>query len=258
LNAYKLIIAYDGTDYHGWQKQEDSPTIAGVLEKAFLQAFKRPVIVIGASRTDTGVHALGQVVLVETDLMVDSATLCRAWNNVLPSSIVIRSAEQAPPSFHPQQQVRYKIYYYYLSLVRPLPFLSRYCWYYHQAIDQVKLYDGLQVFVGTHDFRSFCTVDNDEERSTIRTINALDVDYYARFNMLRIRVQGHSFLHYMIRRLVGAAVTVAAHVDLDRTTLQDALAEKDPRQTLPKAPASGLILRTIAYKYEELHESTNF
>jgi tRNA pseudouridine38-40 synthase len=250
LHQYKLIIAYDGTDYHGWQMQYHCLSVTQVLQDTFKKVFFKDITIVGASRTDAGVHAVGQVATFTTDMVIDPIAMRKAWNSILPPSILIRSAERVDGSFHSQRNVKQKTYYYHFFSERPLPFLARYGWFFHRAVSLEKLRDCLQVFVGTHDFRSFCTLD-DEQKNTIRTIDEISVAYISKFKVVRIRVRGHSFLHYMIRRIVGAALTVASHDHLDRSVLEKALAEKNPQQSLPKAPAQGLMLYKIKYQEEK-------
>ncbi len=247
---YKMIVAYDGTDYHGWQQQQHCSSIAQTLQDYFKRIFNRSITVIGASRTDAGVHAAGQVVLFTTDLRIDLSAMEKAWNNILPPAILIRSISRVDDTFFPQRNVRQKIYHYHFFLERPLPFAARYGWYYRYPVSLEKLRDCLQAFVGTHDFRSFCTLE-DKSKNTIRTIDSITVEYLPKFKVFRISVRGYSFLHYMIRRIVGAALEVASRDYLDRSVLEKALAEKNPQQSLPKAPAHGLLLYKIFYHEED-------
>ncbi len=242
---YKMIIAYDGTDYHGWQFQPELTTIAGVLQDRFFAVFKKPIKLLGASRTDAGVHALGQVARFKADFSIDKSLLKRAWNNLLPSSILIRDIIEAPEGYHPQHDVEEKVYYYHFFTSRPLPFYARYALFYKIPLDIDKLKEALQIFVGTHDFRSFCT--GYDKPSTIRTINSIELVYVERYQVYRIIVKGRSFLHYMIRRIVGAALEIASHPEKDLCLLTKALESKHPHQHLPNAPAHGLMLSSIKY-----------
>jgi tRNA pseudouridine38-40 synthase len=243
---YKIILAYDGTAYHGWQKQVEVSSIAGVLEKTFCTVFKQPVFVIGASRTDAGVHALGQVVLINTPLEIDPAILHKAWKNSLPSDIVIRSLSITDQMFHPQANVRQKTYYYHFFLEQPLPFVQKYGWYYRFPVDMDKLERILNLFVGTHDFRSFCS--NEEwENNTIRTIDRISLEHIRYANVFRIAVSGQRFMRHMIRRIVGASIEAASRAHISEAYINNVLAEKNPEQTLPNAPAKGLVLYHIYY-----------
>ena len=191
---------------------------------------------------------MGQVAECRTELDLDPEQLIFAWNNALPLDISIRSLERVDTSdFHPHKNVDYKIYYYHVFLERPLPFVQRYGYFFHYPITTTTLHKALQIFVGTHDFRSFCTGD-EMGKDTIRTIDMASVEYFKRFNFYRIAIKGQSFLRYMIRRIVGACLEVVSRPDLSITALEEALAKKDPQQILPNAPAKGLLLYKIVYK----------
>lgn len=244
---YTLIVAYDGTWYHGWQKQKDLPSIAGTLERAFFHVFHRPVKLKGVSRTDAGVHALGQLVSISIDFAIEPEALKRAWNFALPPDIVIRSIKVQHKQIHIFNTIDYKIYYYHFFVQRPLPFVQQYGWYLKQPLDMQKLMHALHIFKGTHDFRSFCSSE-DERECMIRTIDQIELEYIKRFGVYRIKVVGSAFLRHMIRRIVGASITVATRNTLPVSVLQKALAEKDPEQTLENAPAKGLLLYKIITK----------
>lgn len=256
LNTYKIIVAYDGTDFRGWQQQSSPlgtnrsiPTIAGTLELIFEKIFSHPIRIMGSSRTDAGVHALGQVASFFSHIHVEPEAMKKAWNYRLPASIQIRSLEIAPDDFSPQRKVRQKTYHYYFSTKRPLPMFARYVWFYRYPFDTEKLNATLQQFVGTHDFKNFCSMDESDLRSTVRIIHSIELQFLKRYNIWRITVNGKSFLHYMIRRIVGAAFHVSRNVQLPISTITDALQDKPGHLAgiMPKAPAHGLLLRKIKY-----------
>jgi tRNA pseudouridine38-40 synthase len=247
MKRYKIIVAYDGTAYHGWQVQKELPTVAGTLQSTFSQVFGQEISILGASRTDAGVHALGQVATFNSALVIAPNSMLHAWSNSLPADIVIRLLEETASDFNPHQYVHYKTYQYHFFLSRPLPFVARYGWFYHYPVNLEKLHACLQTFVGTHDFRSFCTGDEMGE-DTIRTINSISLEYLEQYNAYRITVRGERFLHHMIRRIVGAALDVAARKVLSSEYLQQVLLEKNPEQALTNAPAQGLLLAEIVYK----------
>ena len=246
MKKYKIIIAYDGTDYYGWQIQASHITVAGTLEKSFQEVFGFPITIAGASRTDAGVHALGQTASFTTDLPLDPQKIIAAWQNILPESILIRSIGEVPLEWNPRHTVEQKTYYYHFFQERPLPFAARYGWYYRYPVDMQKLKEASAIFVGTHDFRSFCT--GDEYESTVRTIDSIDIEYLSRFKAYRIIVKGPGFLRYMIRRIVGACLEVASRDTLNAVHLIEILNQKNPEQLLPTAPAKGLLLYKIVYK----------
>jgi len=253
MNYYKLRIAYDGTAYAGWQQQPHGLSIADTLSAACTQVFKAPCVLVGASRTDAGVHAYDQVARIGMPLAIDPFRMMHALNNALPADIVIRSLEDTDEQFHPQYHVAWKEYWYHLFLERPLPFTARFGWRLPEYIDH---FDGelfartLELFVGTHDFTSFARVERDQ--NPVRTVDAIYVEQLARYNAVRVVVRGEGFLRYQIRRMIGAALMVArsdavvSYGDIER------LLEK-PERTSPaflKIPGQGLCLRRIVYKKE--------
>ncbi|MCL4361571.1 tRNA pseudouridine(38-40) synthase TruA [Candidatus Dependentiae bacterium] len=246
----KLIISYDGTDYSGWQIQKEAPTISQTLQDKFYEIFGKQVKIVGASRTDAGVHALGQVACLQLEhdfvnrISIDK--LKQVWNSGLPKDILIRSMEEVPNDFHPQKNVEQKTYYYHFSQKRLLPFLSRYFFHYRFPLDIEKLKQSSKVFIGTHDFRSFCT--GDERENTIRTIDSIELEYFKRFEVYRLVFKGKSFLHHMIRRITGALLEVSSDEYKNCDTLLKALEDKNPEQNLLNAPAHGLLLRKIIYR----------
>lgn len=245
---YKLIISYDGTNFFGWQEQPaHHHTIAQELKNSFLKTFGHPIGILGASRTDAGVHALGQVALIRTNLSLDPKTMQNAWNNILKKNIFIRSIEKLNKPFHPWYNVTQKVYYYHIFIKKPLPFIEQYGWYYPYPIDFEKLKEALSFFIGKHDFKSF-TTQNDLNINTMRTIDAIECSFIKRFGVFRITIKGKCFMRYMIRRIVGAAVHVAARKLLQISLVKKVLDAKNPHHHLTKAPAHGLMLRAIRYK----------
>jgi tRNA pseudouridine38-40 synthase len=256
MQKYKIIVAYDGTDYCGWQKQNTDhylPTVCQALEDSFYAVFGKRIALFGASRTDAGVHALGQVAQFCTDLQITPEKMFHAWTNKLPSDISIVSLVPVDKNFNLHLNIVHKIYQYHFFVVRPLPSVQRYGWYYRYPVSIEKLQEALNVFIGTHDFRSFCT--GDEREDTVRTIFSTSVELVDQGDPLapkkyRITVCGPKFLRYMVRRIVGACLHVASRADVPVSYLRTVLDEKDPEQTLPNAPAKGLLLHSILYKEE--------
>jgi len=244
MNYYKAIVAYDGTDYQGWQSQKHGKTIQDVLIKTFKNTFFQPILIAGASRTDARVHALGQVIGIQTPLELPSSRLMQIWNENLPNSILLKNLEQSQNIFNPRLNVVEKIYQYDFALEKLSPFDSRYCLFFNKKIDLEKLLRLPEVFIGTHDFRSFCTGDDFD--STVKTID--DITIYRLDDRIRIIFKGQSFLRYMIRRIVGAMLVVSASKNLDQADLKNALDQKDPQQSLFTAPPQGLTLISIKYK----------
>ena len=245
MARYKIVVSYDGTDYFGWQRLKDQPSICAMLEERFKLVFNRTISILGASRTDAGVHALGQVACFDTDLKLEPERMLEAWNRLLPESIKILSLEKKWANYNCHAHVAFKVYEYVFFQKRPSPFHARYGWHYYSQVDVNKLKQCLQVFVGTHDFRSFCT--GYDRPDTVRSIDNARVEYDTTIDGYRIIIEGQSFLRHMIRRIVGACLHVASRDTLTVKDLEVALAEKTPAQTLPNAPAKGLTLVTIHY-----------
>lgn len=249
---YTIIIAYDGTDFHGWQVQPTAITIASALQHAWFQLMHEQITILGASRTDAGVHALGQVARFTTSLpaRADLEQLRHAWNARLPRGILIRSFTPSTPDFHPNHNVLQKTYYYTLFLRQPLPFVQRFGWYYEfmPQVDLAKFARGLEYYPGTHNFGSFCKQDADDPRDPVRTVDTITLKPITRFGALLIEIKGPSFVRFQIRRMIGYALDLARRPHLDVSYLQDLLRNPNPQQTLLKADARGLCLRKIVYK----------
>ncbi|KKQ49529.1 MAG: tRNA pseudouridine synthase A [candidate division TM6 bacterium GW2011_GWF2_38_10] len=248
MKKYIALIAYDGTDFSGWQEQPTAPTVASTLQKTFLKVFNQPITVIGASRTDAGVHALGQIASFSCDLPLPPHAMKEAWNNRLPKSIFIRDISLAQPDFHPHKHVLQKTYYYHLFFNRPNPFTARFGWYYEftKKVDFTKFEEALSLYHGEHDFTSFCRIE-DKHKSPIRTIDHVSTILLPEYDALRIIIKGKSFLQFQIRRMIGYALDVARRKDLPVCTIQDMLNNPNPQQTLLKADGCGLCLRKVLY-----------
>lgn len=247
MKNYRITVAYDGTAYHGWLQQPGKPTVLGTLINAYESVFKQEIDLLGASRTDAGVHALGQVARFRSDLEIDSNRWVRAWNGALPADIKIRKLEPVTDQFHPHQRVWQKVYYYHIFLKRPLPFCARYGYYYSCPLDLEKLRESLACFEGTHDFWTF-RVEGGAARSDICTMRSVYFEQFRRFNMIRIVVCGDRFLYNMVRRMVGAALAVSSSQQRSVEEITRALKQKTSRDHFLTAPAHGLVLRRVIYR----------
>lgn len=243
MQPFVCTIAYDGTNYQGWQEQPGRPTIAGTLQNSFKDVFGAPIKIVGASRTDAGVHAQEQFGRFYSDVTVDPQTMLVAWNRRLPKDIVVTHIAHAHDEFHPHHNVQQKEYHYVIYTQRPSPTVARYGWWYDRPLDLEKLRQSFATLVGTHDFRSFCT--GDDLKSTIRTIDEIKLEIED--NKITIKFYGSSFLRYMIRRIVGSCVTIATKPYLTPVNLAQVLQARNPQHTLPTAPSCGLTLTQIKY-----------
>jgi len=253
MQRYVIIVEYDGTGYYGWQLQPELPSVVGQLQHSFARAFKHTITIAGASRTDAGVHACGQVASFVTDLVITPEKMMRGWNDALPSDIVVRTVRPAALEYSIFDNIVRKTYHYHIFLSRPAPFYQRYGWYYKRVIDQDRLARVLQHLVGTHDFTSFCAADAPDPNK-IRTIQSIALEYIPAWNAIKVEITAERFLRYMIRRMVGAAVKIAScrHFSLDY--IQEVIEQQNPNNPLPTAPAQGLLLYSIEYKKEESYE----
>ena len=175
VRRIKLVVAYDGTNYCGWQVQPNGVSIQAMLQKHIEELTGEKIMLTGASRTDSGVHALGQVAVFDTEKPWPAERFVPALNQRLPKDIVIQSAEEVPGDFHPRYQKTLKTYEYRILNRRfPDPTRRLYSFFYHYPLDVEKMQEAAGYLVGEHDFKSFCTAKPEVE-STVRTIYSLDV-----------------------------------------------------------------------------------
>lgn len=213
MRHFKLTIAYDGTDFHGWQMQSSKPTIQGEIVGVLRQITQENVQVHGAGRTDAGVHALGQVASFRTQSALSAAEFQRALNALLPPTIRIAGAEEVGPDFHARWSAIGKIYRYrlYRGKVVPPP-IWHFVLHYPFPLDDDAMRIAASRFVGPHDFAAFAastgSEDDDRERSTTREIYSSDISRSEDGEELIYTVKGRSFLRYMVRKMVGTLLEV--------------------------------------------------
>lgn len=250
MKQYKLIISYVGTRYQGWQAQTEGNTISQTMQKAFEKTFRIPCTLIAASRTDAGVHASGQVVVCTANIVLANDQLRYAWNNALPLDIMIRRLENKINYFNPLLHVVRKTYVYTIYRNRPTPHNAPFGWYYTHPINIDIFHQALNLFLGTHNFFAFAT--QEPEVNPVRTIDNVFID--AGEEKIIVTVIGKSFIRHMIRRIVGAAVTVASN---HAKTIQDIMTLLETPTSFycfETAPAHGLSLEHIEYSQEEINE----
>jgi tRNA pseudouridine38-40 synthase len=244
MRNVRLIVQYDGTDYAGYQAQPGRSTIQGELQKALSSLLAEDVRVVGASRTDAGVHAKGQVVSFTTQNVIPIARIVSALNALLPRDIACIQADEASAEFHPQYAALRKQYSYrILNRELPSPFAARYSWHVRQALDLQAMNEGTGFLVGTHDFAAFRAAGG-SARTSIREILSLKVA--AQEDFFEVHVEGNGFLYMMVRIIVGTLVDVG----LGRMTprrVGDILTSRDRGQAGITAPPQGLTLVRIDY-----------
>src|SRR6267143_5152394 len=252
MRYFKLTIAYDGTDFHGWQIQLNKPTIQGEIVNVLRRITQEYIALHATGRTDAGVHALGQVGSFRTQSGLSAQEFQRALNAILPPTIRIVGAEEVGPDFSARWSARSKIYRYrlYRGKVVP-PMLWRYVLHYPFPLDEDAMRDAAARFAGVHDFASFAastgSEENDKERSTEREIFSTELVRTADGEELVFTVRGRSFLRYMVRKMVGTLLDVGrgklTPADIDR------LYElKDRSKSGPTVPPQGLVMVEVQHE----------
>ena len=255
MRYFKLTIAYDGTEFHGWQIQSNKPTIQGEIVKILRQITQEGTVLHGTGRTDAGVPAIGQVASFKTQSALSAAEFQRALNALLPESIRIMKAEEVGPDFNARWSARGKVYRYrlYRGKVVP-PMLSRYVLHYPFPLDEEAMRAAAARFVGVHDFASFAastgSEEDDKERSTEREIFSTELVRSPDNEELVFTVHGRSFLRYMVRKIVGTLLDVGrgklTPEDIDRL-----FELKDRSKSGPTVPSQGLCM--ISVDHEEAY-----
>lgn len=245
MKRIMLIVAYDGTRYHGWQIQQNSETIEGVLNRCLSALLQEEIEVIGASRTDAGVHALGNVAVFDTQTRIPAEKIAYALNARLPEDIRIQESKEVDGMFHPRHCDSRKTYEYRIyNAPFPMPTERLYSHFSYTPFDIGRMQDAAAYLVGTHDFRSFCSVDAQVE-STVRQVDHVEV--CKKDNLVTIRVTGRGFLYNMVRIMAGTLMEVGRG-RIEPQEIVRILEAKDRAAAGPTAPACGLTL----VKYEFL------
>src|SRR5438094_3584036 len=206
----KLALAYDGSEFSGWQVQPDAATIQGTLASAIGRITAEKVLPQGSGRTDAGVHALAQVASFTTESTIPAENLVKALNDTLPASIRVLEANEARDGFHARHSARVKTYRYriYRETICP-PFLARYVWHYPYPLDENAVREAAPLVEGEHDFTSFAAVDPERGREGISNVRQIFSSQWRRESCeLIYEVRGNGFLHHMVRNLIGTFVLV--------------------------------------------------
>jgi tRNA pseudouridine38-40 synthase len=238
------VLAYDGTGFHGWQTQPDVPTVQGTLTDAARRLFKGDLRVTGASRTDAGVHALGQTAALTAESSLPAATVLAALNAHLPRDVRIVTAADADVGFDPRRSAHGKRYVYLIDNAPVAsPLLLRYAWHVPGRLDPAGLRAALGALRGRHDFSAFCAAPGREAEPTCQ-VRALHVRQ--RKSLVAIVISADRFLHHMVRNVVGSAVEVGRGARPPQW-LAEVLASRDRARAGPTAPAQGLTLLRVMY-----------
>ena len=244
MKRVKMIVAYDGTNYSGWQFQNNAITIEQKLNEALTELLGEEITVIGASRTDAGVHSLGNVCVFDTDTRIPAEKISHALNARLPEDIVVQDSCEVDMDFHPRFTNSRKTYEYrVLNRTFRMPTLRRDTYFYHYPLDVEKMKKAASFLVGEHDFKSLCSV-NTQAETTVRTIYSCTVEKEG--DIIKIRVQGNGFLYNMVRIIAGTLIEVGAG-KREPEEIPVILEKRDRCAAGPTAPACGLTMIGIEY-----------
>jgi tRNA pseudouridine38-40 synthase len=251
MRNIRLILAYDGTDFHGWQRQPDAPSIQAFLEGALHKLTGAPTPVCGSGRTDAGVHASHQVANFHTASSIPCANFVKALNDLLPPTVRIKAADDVAPGFHARYDVLCKTYRYRI-VTTPVcsPLLWRFVYHHPDALDRALMTQAAALLEGEHDFTSFAAADaqgDEDDKSNVRIIFRSRLLWRPRSSMLVYQVTGKGFLRYMVRNIVGTLIEVGRG-RLAPSDIPSILAACDRTRAGPTAPAQGLCLIKVEYE----------
>jgi len=235
----KLTLEYDGADFHGWAAQPGMRTVESELRAALGRVFPRVDGLAVAGRTDTGVHALGNVASVDVDGGAPPERAAEAVNAVLPDDVAVLAAEEAAPDFHARHSARSRSYRYRIWRRRtPSPFEQRRSWWYPRPLDEERLADAADLLLGEHDFRAFTPTETQHE---VFKRNVLRAQWHRRDDALEFEITADSFLRHMVRTLVGTMV------ELRPEQIAPLLEGRSRSEAGATAPPHGLYLTSVSY-----------
>jgi tRNA pseudouridine38-40 synthase len=255
MRKIRLLIEYDGTAYHGWQVQKDKITIQGILEDRVLKVTGEKSGVLGASRTDAGVHSLAQVATFRTKSRLDAGTIKKALNAVLPQDIRILDSSLVEDSFNPRHDAVKKSYFYLIANQRiSSAFLFRYTWIVPQALDMSAMEKASRALAGRHDFSSFMGAGSDIKEA-VREIYSINIERLEKIdfmtagikgNFIKIIMEANGFLRHMVRNIAGTLIEIGRG-SISYGRIGDILESLDRKQAGQTAPPNGLFLEKIYY-----------
>lgn len=247
---FKLLIQYDGTDFHGWQMQNDLRTVQGELTRVLSLLDNREVVVHGSGRTDAGVHAEGQVANVDLVREITNGKLRSAINGNLPRDVRVLFAVQAPADFHARYSAVSKTYFYRVVHGQTIsPFRSRYAMQEARPLELDYMRSCAHLFLGEHDWTAFSAAQSEAE-SRVRKVLRCDIndrwDAVGRCHLIEFRVSANGFLRYMVRSIVGTLLA-AGRGEIDKASIAQAIREGEREMAGATAPAHGLTLKSVQY-----------
>lgn len=249
MKRVKMVVAYDGTNYCGWQIQPNGITIEEILNRELSRLLGEEIAVTGASRTDSGVHSLGNVCVFDTNTRMPAEKISYALNQSLPEDIVVQESCEVSHDFHPRFSKSRKTYEYRIlnrKFRNPTRRLDTY--FYHYPLDVEKMNQAAQYIVGEHDFASFCSSGSQAE-TTVRTVYSCQVYEDSESDIISIRITGGGFLYNMVRIIAGTLIKIGGS-DMPAEAMKDIIEAADRAAAGPTAPANGLTM--IGLEYEEI------
>lgn len=244
MRRIMLVVAYDGTDYCGWQIQPNGITIEEVINRELSRILKENICVIGASRTDSGVHALGNVAVFDTEARIPAEKVSFALNQSLPEDIRIQESLQVPSDFHPRRCKSCKSYEYDIyNHTFENPLNRRYSCFVHRTLNLQKMQQAADFLVGTHNFKSFCNIHTQVE-DTVRTIYNCHIS--CEEHLIRIHIEGNGFLYNMVRIIAGTLIEIGMG-EYEPTYIKEIIAGQNRELAGKTAPARGLRLVKIQF-----------
>jgi tRNA pseudouridine38-40 synthase len=244
LRNFKITLAYDGTNFFGWQAQPEKRTVQSVLEETLSTILGHFPNIIASGRTDTGVHALGQVINVCTESTIPCQGLLKGLNSILPDDVKAQSVEETSVNFHARYMAKSKIYAYAIYTTEtPNPFLSRYSLHVPYGLDIPAMKEASKIILGEHDFASFMATGS-SVKNTLRTI--MESSFIEGRDKLYYVIEGSGFLRHMVRNIVGTLLLVGRG-SLASNDMEKILDATDRTKAGPTAPANGLYLVGVRY-----------
>ena len=247
LKNFKITIEYDGSAYHGWQRQVKESTIQGKIENALMKMTEKKATLIGSGRTDAGVHAYGQVANFRCDTTLGPDVFQRGLNSLLPNDIVVKECIEVPENFHARYNAISKSYHYkILNRIIPAAINYHYAWHIQKKLNLASMRNAIHYIIGTHDFRAFEGAGSPRSNTTRCVMNAdlVEIDD----GYLVFEIKGDGFLRFMVRNIVGTLVDVG----LEKITPDEfngILESKDRNFAGVTAPAHGLFLMQVEYSH---------
>ncbi|WP_422448589.1 tRNA pseudouridine(38-40) synthase TruA [Thermoanaerobacterium sp. DL9XJH110] len=240
----RILLEYDGTNYHGWQRQKNAPSVQEVLERAISAVTGEKIRVIGAGRTDAGVHALGQVANFRTDTRIPVEKLPYAINSRLPEDIAVKGAEIVPDDFHARFSARGKVYTYTIyNAPFPSPLFRNYSYFFPLSLDIEAMQEAAAHFVGEHDFKAFRATGS-PVKSTVRRVRRFEIRKDR--NLITMEVEADGFLYNMVRIMAGTLLEVGLH-KMEPYEIASVLESGDRTRAGRTLPPQGLCLVKVVY-----------